>query len=101
MASREELLAPIGMVPEVDVPDKVGHSEEAVALLYFAVATVPVLEEALAMGAVDDSARVVKEMAAQEVDTSASSLDSGPELEAGTVDFVAAYVRFVRYGPAL
>lgn len=83
------------------MPEEVGHSEEVVALLYVAVAAVPVLEGALGMGAVDDSAPVANEMAAQEVDTSVSSLDSGAELEAGTVDFVVAYVRLVRYGPVL
>lgn len=101
MVSPEELLAPIGTVAEVDAPEEVGHSEEVVALLYVAVSAVRVLEGALGMGAVDDSAPGASEMDAQEVDTSALSLDSGPELEAGTVDFVVAYVRLVRYRPVL
>lgn len=98
MVSREELLAPIDTVPDVNAPGEVLHSEEVVALLSVIVGAVAVLEGALDMGAVGDSALVVNEMAEQDVGTSASPTVSGAELEAGRVDFVVAYIKLVRYG---
>lgn len=98
MVPLEELLIPIGMVPEVDKAEEDGHSTETVALPYVEVVAVPVLEGAPGVGAVDDSTPGADEMIVQGIDSCVSPLDARAKLEAETVEFVVACAVLVRYG---
>lgn len=83
---------------EVGVPGVVSPLlDGAVELPYVGVAGVSVLEGVPVSGAEDASSAGVDGIGAAEVVHCGLLLESGAELKAGTVDFVALYVKLVPY----